>query len=74
MAKKLLHPLKPDILKLADIFIKTGILNSFTDIDFSLIFESVAGICDRNFDRNFWQHDGDPLGPKCSDTRFSEIV
>ena len=40
----------------------------------NLNFESVAGISVRNFDRKFWQHDGDPLGPKCSETRFGEIL
>ena len=40
----------------------------------NLNFESVAGISVRNFDRKFRQHNGDPLYPKCSDTRFGEIL
>ncbi len=40
----------------------------------NLNFESVAGISVRNFDRKFRQHNGDPLCPKCSDTRFDEIL
>ena len=41
---------------------------------FSLNFEIVAGIYVRNFDRKFRQHNGNPLGPKCSDPRFGEIL
>ena len=40
----------------------------------NLNFISVAGIYVRNFDRKFRQHDEDPLSPKCSDTRFGEIL
>ena len=40
----------------------------------NLIFENVAEICVRNFDRNFWQHGGDPLGTNCLETRIHEIL
>ena len=37
-------------------------------------FEIVAEICDTQCCRNFWQHDGDPLFPKCLDTHFRDIL
>ena len=40
----------------------------------NLNFEIVAEILVRNFCRNFWQHDGDPLTQKCPVTRFYEIL
>ena len=40
----------------------------------NLNFESVAGISVRNFDRKFRKHNGDPPCPKCSETRFDEIL
>ena len=39
-----------------------------------LKFQNVAEISGRNFCRKFWQHDGDPLPPKCPSTRFHEIL
>ena len=40
----------------------------------NLIFYIVAEISDRKCCRHFWQHDGDPLTPKCPETRFHEIL
>ncbi len=36
----------------------------------NLIFEVVAEISDIKCCRNFWQHDGDTLPPKCPETRL----
>ena len=36
-------------------------------------FENLTEISVSNFDRNFWQYDGDPQGPNCSRTRIHEF-